>query len=110
MGTSTQVQIGGDEFKRSISLNKQPEKVVDIDDQWRTKRFVENPVSKPMNTHERLYEYASNVKREPEDGCMKKIKIERSLKLRQEDVRSKSYNILNGATNEEKTWINAYDT
>ena len=42
----------------------------------------------------RIYEPASNIERQPEDGCMKKILMERSLKLRREDLRSKTYNIM----------------
>jgi len=46
-----------------------------------------------LNTMRRIYEPASNIERQPEDGCMKKILMERSLKLRREDLRSKTYNI-----------------
>ena len=41
-----------------------------------------------LNTMRRIYEPASNIERQPEDGCMKKILMERSLKLRREDLRS----------------------
>ena len=52
----------------------------------------------------RIYVPASNIERNPEDGCMKKIKIERSLKLRKEDMRVKNYNILTNNQLEEGNW------
>lgn len=38
---------------------------------------------------------------------MNKIKIERALKLSQEDSRGRSYNILSGSVVEPKVWISA---
>jgi len=40
---------------------------------------------------------ASNVTRLPEEGCMKKLKIERAVKLQLEDSKGKSYNIITGS-------------
>ena len=55
--------------------------------------MIEGSVSS-LDTFKRIYSPASNVNREPEDGCMKKIKIELSLKLRKEDLISKKTNIV----------------
>jgi hypothetical protein len=52
--------------------------------------------SADLDTYERIFVPASNIERKAEEGCMKKIKIERSLKLRKEDLRRKDYNILSG--------------
>ena len=57
-----------------------------------------------LNTMRRIYEPASNIERQPEDGCMKKILIERSMKLRQEDLRTKNTNVVTNNLEEEKTW------
>jgi hypothetical protein len=58
-------------------------------------------------THERIFVAASNVERKKEEGCMAKIKIERTAKLAQEDRRGKTYNILTGATMDNKVWLNS---
>ena len=47
-----------------------------------------------MPTYEKLFESVSNINREPEDGCMKKVRLERSLKLRKEDKRSVANDII----------------
>jgi len=39
---------------------------------------------------------------------MKKIKIERSLKLRQEDLRSRPYNVITNNQEPENNWINSF--
>ena len=51
---------------------------------------------------------ASNIERVPEDGCMKKIKIERSLKLRKEDFRNKSTNVLTNNVEPENVWVDSF--
>ena len=61
-----------------------------------------------LDTQKRLYEPASNIERQPEDGCMKKILIERSLKLRREDLRSKTFNITSNAQEAEDNWLNSF--
>ena len=61
-----------------------------------------------QDTHTRIYVPASNIERQPDDGCMKKIKIERSLKLRKEDFRSKTYNPVTNTGCEESQWINSF--
>ena len=58
------------------------DKVVDMTDAWKSKGAVRNSDIKKFNTHERLFKPADNVARQKEDGCMNKIKIERSIKLR----------------------------
>jgi hypothetical protein len=80
--------LGSDLYKRNTAslYTDLPDKVVDISENWRKKFLVPNSQAN-LNTFERICASASNINREPEDGCMKKIKIERSLKLRKEDVR-----------------------
>jgi hypothetical protein len=39
---------------------------------------------------------------------MKKIKIERSLKLRKEDIRNRSHNIITNNVEAETTWLNSF--
>ena len=84
--------VSTDKFKRTTSLmSGRSETVIDIGDKWKKKHQVESS-SKKQDTHTRIYVPASNIERQPDDGCMKKIKIERSLKLHREDARSKTYN------------------
>ena len=84
MGTSEQMDMGSPTIKRFGSLfsKGKAEKVVEVSDVWKCKGQVRNSNIKTFNTHQRLFVPADNVERKPEDGCMKKIKIERSLKLR----------------------------
>ena len=51
---------------------------------------------------------ASNVDRNEEDGCMKKIRIERSLKLRREDLRGRSYNLVSNTEMPEEDWLSSF--
>lgn len=52
---------------------------------------------------------ADNVERKPEDGCMKKIKIERSLKLRQEEFKNRSkYDIVTGMDQGDSIWVDSF--
>jgi len=39
---------------------------------------------------------------------MKKIKIERSLKLRKEDLRSRDFNVITNNEEPESVWLNSY--
>ena len=39
---------------------------------------------------------------------MKKIKIERSLKLRQEDTRGRSTDLITNTNSEENSWLNSF--
>ena len=64
--------------------------------------------SSSLDTHKRINIPASNVDRNPEEGCMKKIKIERSMKLRKEDFRNRTFNILTNNQEPEKTWIDSF--
>ena len=61
-----------------------------------------------LNSKKRIYQPASNIERQPEDGCMKKILIERSLKLRREDLRSKTFNICSNGEENENNWLNSF--
>ena len=80
--------ISSETNKRTKSLlQNKPETIIDIGDKWNHKHIVQGS-SAELDTQKRIYKHASNIDREPEDGChMKKIKIERSLKLRKEDIR-----------------------
>jgi hypothetical protein len=60
-----------------------------------------------QTTSERIFSPASNVERKKEEGCMAKIKIERTAKLDIEDRRGKSYNIVTGAVIDQKVWVNS---
>lgn len=93
-GTSSQLAISSDHLKRNTSLlQTQPETVVDIHETWKNKMNVPDSQSS-LDTYKRIYVPASNINRTPEDGCMKKILIERSMKLRQEDLRQKQTNVI----------------
>ena len=86
--------VSSDTFKRTKSLlQTKPETVIDIGDKWKHRRDVEGSIAH-LDTRRRIFEHASNIERIEEDGCMKKIKIERSLKLRKEDFRDKNHNIV----------------
>lgn len=102
--------VSSDLYKRQTAslYTDLPDKVVDISENWR-KRFIVPNSQAHQNTFERICVAASNINREPEDGCMKKIKIERSLKLRKEDVRSKNYNIITCKQSPEENWINSFE-
>jgi hypothetical protein len=79
--------------------------VIDIGDKWNSKHTVQGS-SAELNTKKRIYEPASNIDRQPEDGChMKKIKIERSLKLRKEDTRSNTHNIITNNQEAVDPWM-----
>lgn len=60
------------------------------------------------STFKRIFVAASNIERNAEDGCMKKIKIERSLKLRQEDTRGRSTDLITNTNSEENSWLNSF--
>ena len=93
-GTSAQLSIGSEDFKRTTSLfGEKPEKLVDIHETWKNKGNVPGSQSS-LDTYRRIYVPASNINRDPEDGCMKKIKIERSMKLDREDLRNRTVNLL----------------
>ena len=81
--------------------------MVDINDRWRKKARVRGSQAE-LDTHKRIYIPASNIERTPEDGCMKKIKIERSLKLRKEDFRNKTTNVLTNNVEPEQVWIDSF--
>lgn len=100
--------VSTDKMKRTTSLlQSSPETVIDIGDKWKKKHPTDNS-SKKQDTHTRIYVPASNIERQPDDGCMKKIKIERSLKLRKEDFRSKTYNPVTNTGCPESQWINSF--
>lgn len=107
MGTSSQLPISSDTYKRTTSLLANvPEVVLDVGDKWKHKGKAgeEIKISK-YDTYQRIYKAASNIDRKPEDGCMKKIKLERSLKLRKEDLRDKGFNVLTNNIEPEKNWL-----
>lgn len=83
-------------MKRSSSLHKAgaPDKVIELSDGWKSLGKV--PEAR-KDTHQRIFVPASNVDRQKEEGCMNKIKIERSMKLRAEEQRGRKFNPLTGA-------------
>lgn len=111
MGTSDQIDVGSSSIKRFSSLFAKgaPDKVVEVSDLWKTKGTVKDSRIKQFNTHERLFVAANNVDRKPEDGCMKKIKIERCLKLRQEEFKNRpKYDIVTGIASPDTAWIDSF--
>lgn len=107
-GTSAQLSISSDNFKRTTSLfGQKPEAIVDIHEKWKSKHSVQGSQSQ-LDTHRRIYVPASNVERQPEDGCMKKIRLERSMKLRQEDLRSRDTNIITNNQEDKNVWLNSF--
>lgn len=86
-----------------------PEKVVVLSDRWKAKGPVRNNSIKHYNTFARLFVPADNVKRKAEDGCMKKIKIERCMKLREEDFKNRGrYDIVSGKECPDTQWIGSF--
>ena len=111
MGTSDQVGIGSNDAKRSTTLHSKGnlEKVVNIAENWKSKSPVKDSRFHSFSSHQRIFEPASNVNREKEDGCMNKIKIERSHKLRQEDFKGrKRFDIVSGAEQKDDVWIKSF--
>lgn len=76
---------------------------------WKSKKQVDHSLCPPRMqlSQERIFVPASNVERKKEEGCMAKIKIERTAKLAKEDHRGKTFNILTGASIDSKVWLNA---
>ena len=111
MGTSEQMDVGETGIKRFGTLfsKGKPEKVVEVSDVWKSKGAVRNSSIKQYNTHQRLFVPADNVERKPEDGCMKKIKLERSLKLRNEEFKNRSkYDIVTGTDQGDANWLDSF--
>ena len=111
MGTSEQMDLGSPTIKRYGTLfsKGEAEKVVEVADGWKSKGQVRNNHLTQYNTHQRIFIPANNVERKPEDGCMKKIKIERSLKLRNEDFKGRSkYDIVSGLEQGDSNWIDSF--
>ena len=95
-------------MKRSTSLhNKTPEVIVDIADKWKRKAMP-SKANDENSTFKRIFVASSNIERNAEDGCMKKIKIERSLKLRQEDTRGRSTDLISNTISQENSWLNSF--
>ena len=85
-------------------MSKKPEVAVDLSDNWKTKgRSPRN-----YNTFERIFLPGSTVSRDPEEGCMPKVKLERTIKLRDEEQKGKRFNIINGQDEGQSKWIKAY--
>jgi len=98
--------MASESMKRTSSLHGKgkPDRVVEIADQWKTKGTI--PGSH-KNTNQRIFEPASNVNRTKEEGCMNKIKIERSLKLRDEEMRGRKFNPITGTSDKEE-WLGSF--
>ena len=101
--------ISSPSYKRTKSLlTNKVEKEVDVDNQWKKKGTVKDNKLCSLNTSERIFKPASNVDRNQEDGCMKKLKLERSLKLRKEDTRGRTHNILGNHIWKDNEWIDSF--
>jgi hypothetical protein len=80
-----------------------------VSDKWKKRRQLKDAFgSSSLDTYSRFAVPASNVNREEEDGCMKKIRIERSLKLRREDMRGRSFNLLSNTEMAEEDWLGSF--
>lgn len=78
-GTSELLDIGSTKYKRHTSLmSRDPEKVVEITENWKSKNRVDASEIKQQSSYERIFIPASNVERKKEEGCMNKLKIERT--------------------------------
>ena len=101
--------VTSDTWKRSTSLLPvgKPETVIDLGDKWKHRHIVPGSIAE-LDTRRRIYEPASNIDRTAEDGCMKKIKMERSMKLRKEDFRAKSTNVVTNNVEPEGVWHNSF--
>ena len=111
MGTSSQLDVGSPSLKREGTLHSKgsPEKIVSISDKWKSKSVVKDCRFNQFDSHQRLFVPASNVDREKEDGCMNKLKIERSIKLREEDFKNRGkYDIVTGVEQKDTAWINSF--
>ena len=105
------MDLGSPHIKRFGSLYSkgQPEKVIEVSDVWKSKGSVRNSSIKQFNSHQRLFVPADNVDRKSEDGCMKKIKLERSLKLRNEEFKNRpKYDIVSGVAQQDSAWIQSF--
>ena len=102
--------MGSEQFKRRSSLyGGKPEKIVDISHDWKTKNVCNDSQIKQRKSHERIFVSASNVDRQKEEGCMNKLKIERTNKLWNEDFKGRpSYSIINGLDKPKSVWINSF--
>lgn len=109
MGTSEQLGIGSLDAKRDTTLHHGAKKdpVIILDSKWKTKAQVpaECCPAREQTTTQRIFVPASNVERKKEEGCMNKIKIERTAKLDLEDRRKKHYNIVTGAAVDPQVWV-----
>ena len=107
-GTSGQIAVGSPDFKRTTSHMHQAQEVVhDIDSRWKRKGIVSYRPDH-QDTFKRMFMPASNVDRNNEDGCMRKIRIERSLKLRQEDTRGRASDLISNVKHEDHIWIDSF--
>ncbi|CDW71374.1 UNKNOWN [Stylonychia lemnae] len=99
-----------EEHKRSTSLFKSPEKVVDIADTWRCKG--KSPMNQgSQNTYERMFkpnDFKNGDHGDPKVGGGINVRIERTIKLREEDQKGKQFNILNGLSATHDQWLGAY--
>lgn len=85
-----------------MTICKNPEKVIDINDRWKTKGRQQRNDS---SSFERIF-VPGNPTREKSDGDVTQINVERALKLRVEETKGKQFNIINGLS--ETQWIHAF--
>lgn len=104
LATSQQVEFGSiDCERRRTTIHKLPEPVIDIRETWRTKG--RSPLFAPIltieSTKERLFKIPKADAPETERP---KLNLARATKLRDEDLRGKRYNILNGQYEGHEKW------
>ena len=83
-----------------MSQYKVPEKQVDILNDWKSK----GRSNLSLNTYERMFTPAQFNAISQE----KPIRLERTLRLREEETKGKQYNIINGLAQTHEQWIGAY--
>lgn len=105
MGTSFQQEVGSDPYKRTNASiqHDRPEIVVDIRGNWKQKGRSSCVSSHLENSHTKIFEHGQSFTRVTEDGCPKAVKVERTLKLREEDNRARPFNILTN-TKHDESW------
>ena len=109
MGSSFQQEIGSPNYKRTNASihHGRDELVVDVDSQWKTKGRSTNVSANPRS-FTKIFEAGPSFQRKNEDGCPVSVKVERTMKLREEDFRAKPFNVLSNTRLEEATWRDCF--
>lgn len=105
LATSEQIEFGATECeRRRTTVHKLPEPVIDIRETWRSKG--RSPLFAPILTIESTKERLFKVpKGDPSETERPKVNLARATKLRDEDMKGKRYNILNGQYEGHEKWF-----